>query len=129
MIGSRHWSDRTKIKDTILALKKRFIEDLTIISGGNSYGADPLVRKYALEMDCKYKEFNVSHTTKNLYSVLPEAFFGKPYSAKNFFVRNNIMIRYSDCIMAFIPKNKEARGTINIIKCAKKMGKKIVIIE
>ena len=60
MIGSRHWSDRTKIKDTILALKKRFIEDLTIISGGNSYGADPLVRKYALEMDCKYKEFNVS---------------------------------------------------------------------
>ena len=129
MVGSRHWSDKTKIRQSILRLKKKFNEDLIIVSGGNPYGADPIIRKYALEMDCNYKEFNPSHTQQNLYSVMPEAFFGKNYSPKNFFVRNKIMIRYSDCIMTFIPKNKESKGTINIIKCAKKMDKKIVIIE
>ena len=129
IVGSRYWSDKRKIKDTILELKNRFKENLIIISGGSLYGADPIIKKYALEMDCNYKEFNPSHTQPNLYSVMAESFFGKKYSPKNFFVRNKIMVGYSDYIITFIPKNKSSKGTINLIKCAKKMSKKIVIIE
>ena len=39
------------------------------------------------------------------------------------------MIGYSDCIMLFIPKDKRTKSELNIIKCSKKMNKKIVIIE
>jgi len=39
------------------------------------------------------------------------------------------MVGYSDCIILFMPKNKRTKSEFNIIKCSKKMGKKIVIIE
>jgi|15BtaG_2_1085339.scaffolds.fasta_scaffold00531_7 hypothetical protein len=129
LIGSSYWSNKIKIKDTILGLKNKFGDDLVIVSGGNSFGADPIIRKYSLEMDCNYKEFNPAHTQQNLYSVMPENFFNRIYSPKNFFVRNKIMVGYSDCIILFIPKNKKTKSELNVIKCSKKMNKKIVIIE
>ena len=129
LIGSPYWSNKKKIKDTILGLKERFQENLVIVSGGNAFGADPIIKKYSLEMDCNYKEFNPSHTQQNLYSVMPRTFFERDYSPKNFFVRNKIMVGYSDCIILFMPKNKRTKSEFNIIKCSKKMGKKIVIIE
>ena len=129
LIGSSYWSNKKKIKDTILGLKERFGDNLDIVSGGNTFGADPIIKKYSLEMDCNYKEFNPAHTQQNLYSVMPSTFFEKNYTPKNFFVRNKIMIGYSDCIMLFIPKDKKTKSELNIIKCSKKMNKKIVIIE
>lgn len=127
LIGSRYYTNDRKIKDTIFQLKIKF-KDLTIVSGGCPHGADRFAKKYALELDCNYLEYNPSHTNKNLYSALNEHFYGKPYSPRNFFHRNKLLAHGVDYLIAFIPEGIVANGTMDTIKHAKKMRKKVVII-
>jgi len=129
LVGSRTYENKRKIKETIYKLKNKHT-DLTIVSGGCKDGADKYAKKYALELDCQYLEFNPAHTPKNLYSALHENFYAKAYNVKNFFVRNSMIAKYVDCMIAFIDdKDTAARGTYNAIKEAKKYDKKVVIIS
>ena len=74
-------------------------------------------------------EFNPAHTVHNLYSACNENFYSKPYSPKNFFVRNTMMAKYVDRIIAFIPNNVKANGSHHTLNEAKKYRKKCVIID
>ncbi len=47
----------------------------------------------------------------------------------NFFKRNKQIAEYSDVIVAFIPSGEESRGTMNTVGHAKRMNKKVVIIN
>jgi predicted Rossmann fold nucleotide-binding protein DprA/Smf involved in DNA uptake len=131
IIGSRNWQNHKKVKDTIYNLKQKFGESLIIISGGCPNGADAMAKKYALEFDCFYREYNPSHTNKNLYSAMNEGFYGKVYTPKNFFHRNKLLARGVDYLIAFIPEDDESNGTIHTIKEAKKCidVKKIIVIS
>ena len=129
IIGSRVYENRRKIKETIYKLRQKFNEDLIIVSGGCPNGADKYAKKYALEMECKYKEFNPSHTTPNLYSACNEQFYNKTYSPKNFFHRNKLLAKYCDFLIGFIPEGIQSNGTNHTLNEAKKMGKKITIIS
>ena len=126
IIGSRTYENKRKIKETIYRLRQRFNGDLTIVSGGCQDGADKFAKKYALELDCKYIEFNPAHTQRNLYSALHDAYYGKEYAAKWFFQRNKMLASYVDYLIAFM--DTETNGTVNTIKEARKKGKKVVII-
>jgi len=128
IIGSREYQNYRKIKDTIFSLKNRF-NDITIVSGGCLDGADKFAKKYAIELECNYIEFNPAHTPKNLYSALHENYYGKIYQPKNFFHRNKMLANYVDCLIAFIPKGYKSAGSEHTIKEAKKMNKKVVIIS
>tara|TARA_R110000851_G_scaffold94758_7_gene205776 strand:+ start:1596 stop:2003 length:408 start_codon:yes stop_codon:yes gene_type:complete len=128
IVGSREYSDRRKIKNTIFELKNRFGEEVEIVSGGCPHGADKYAKKYALDFQVKYKEFNPAHTVQNLYSALNENYYNKVYAPKNFFHRNKLLARYVDYIVAFIPEGTPANGTMDTLKHANKLGKKIVII-
>ena len=88
IIGSRTYENKRKIREMIWKLKNQFKDELTIVSGGCVDGADKYAKKFALELDCKYLEFNPAHTPKNLYSYMKEEWYGKKYSPKNFYVRN-----------------------------------------
>ena len=129
IVGSRYYENRRKIKETIYKLRQKFKGDLVIVSGGCSDGADRYAKKYALEMECKYKEFNPSHTTPNLYSACNENFYNKTYSPKNFFHRNKLLAKYCDYVIGFIPDGQKSNGTNHTLIEAKKLGKKIVIIN
>tara|TARA_Y100001963_G_scaffold145304_1_gene218722 strand:+ start:65 stop:466 length:402 start_codon:yes stop_codon:yes gene_type:complete len=129
IIGSREYQNFRKVKDTIFALKNKFGKDLTIVSGGCRDGADKFAKKYAIELDCNYIEFNPAHTPKNLYSALHENYYGKKYIPKNFFHRNKMLAKYIDYLIAFIPKGGVSNGTANTITEAKKCKKKVVIIS
>ena len=129
IIGSREYQNSRKVKDTIFNLKKKFNSSLTIVSGGCLDGADRFAKKYAIELECNYIEFNPAHTPKNLYSALRENYYGKIYMPKNFFHRNKMLAKYVDCIIAFVPTNNKSSGTEHTIKEAKKMNKKVVIIS
>ena len=85
IIGSRTYESKRKIRDMIFKLREKFGSDLTIVSGGCKDGADKYAKKYALELDCKYIEFNPAHTQRNLYSALHDAYYGKEYNVKFFF--------------------------------------------
>ena len=129
IVGSRQYENRKKIKDTIFNLQKRFGTKLTIVSGGCKDGADRYAKKYALEFNCKYVEFNPAHTVYNFYSALNENYYGKQYSPKHFFIRNKMLAKYCDIVIGFIPNGIKSDGTINTITEAKKLNKKVVIIS
>jgi len=128
IVGSREYSNKRKVQKALFELRGRFGKDLEIISGGCPHGADKYARKYALEFEIGYREFNPAHTVRNLYSALNENYYNKEYAPKNFFHRNKLLAKYVDYIIAFIPEGAEANGTLDTVKHAKKLGKRIVII-
>lgn len=129
IVGSRQYENRKKVKDVIFNLQKKFGTKLTIVSGGCKDGADRYAKKYALEFNCKYVEFNPAHTVYNFYSALNENYYGKQYSPKHFFIRNKMLAKYCDIVIGFIPNGIKSDGTINTITEAKKLNKKVVIIS
>ena len=128
IIGSRHYENVRKIKDTLFQLKQRFGDDLIVISGGAQYGADKFARKYALEFGINYQEYNPAHTTKNLYSAMSDNYYDKPYHVSQFHHRNMLIAKACDVMMAFIPDGDDANGSLSAIKNAKKLKKRVTII-
>ena len=128
IVGSRRYENRKKIKDFIFELRRKFGNDLIVISGGCKNGADRYAKKYALELDVQYEEYPPFHEIHNLYCVLPENLYGREYSVSNYFVRNKQIAKNSDIIVGFIPENAESSGTASTLKYAKKFNKKTLII-
>ena len=128
IIGSRHYENVRKIKLTLFELKRKFKNDLIIISGGAQYGADKFARKYALEFGIKYQEYNPAHTTKNLYSAMSDNYYDKPYHVSQFHHRNMLIAKACDVMMAFIPNGDDANGSLSAIKKVKKLNKPVTII-
>jgi len=128
MIGSRRYENKRKIKETLTNLKRKFGDELVIISGGAQDGADKYARKFAIEFGIAYKEFNPAHTPKNLYSAMTESYYGKPYHASQFHHRNYLIAKDCDVMMAFIPYEERSPGSESAIKAAKRLGKRVIII-
>jgi len=128
IIGSRTYENKRKIKEMIYKLKQTFGEELEIVSGGSFNGADKYARKYSLELGIKYVEFNPAHTSKNLYSALPESYYGKPYHVSQLFHRNELVAKYCDKMVAFRSEGKSS-GTDHAINMAIKHNKPVVIVN
>jgi predicted Rossmann-fold nucleotide-binding protein len=129
IVGSRKYTNRRKIKEFIFKLIQKHGTDLTIVSGGCQDGADKYAKKYALELGAQYREYPPFHEVHNLYCVLPESCYSKPYNMKYFFVRNKQVAQNSDIVIGFIPDGDPAKGTISTLKYAKKFNKKTMIIS
>ena len=129
IVGSRKYENKKKIKDFIFKLKTEYGDTTTIVSGGCKQGADKYAKKYALELGLQYEEYPPFHEVHNLYCTMPESRYSKPYSVKNFFARNKIIVGTSDFIAAFIPEGVEANGTKSVLEYAKKSNKKRIIIN
>ena len=129
LIGSRRYENKKKIKDFVFKLKQQYGDKTIIVSGGCKQGADKYAKKYALELGLQYEEYPPFHEVHNLYCSLPESRYDKPFSMRNFFARNKILVGTSDFIVAFIPEGVEANGTKNVLEYAKKLNKKRMIIS
>ncbi|MAG49084.1 hypothetical protein CMO86_05290 [Candidatus Woesearchaeota archaeon] len=129
IVGSRQYSNKRRIKEFVFALKEKFGENIEIVSGGQKEGADGYAKKYALEFDMKYAEFPPTHYPYNVHCVRPRFEYGKQYATWHYHKRNKQIVEYSDKIVAFIPKDVVSKGTFSTIKEAKKVGKKVVIIN
>jgi hypothetical protein len=79
VIGNTGWQNRRKVQDMLQRLKKQFGAELIVIGAGGNEGANHMVKKYALEFDIQYEEFNPSFSGYNIYSAMPETYYGKPY--------------------------------------------------
>jgi len=129
IVGSRKYENKRKIKDFIFKLKEQYGEDMIIVSGGCKNGADKYAKKYSLELGVQYEEYPPFHEGHNLYCVLPERLYGKPYRVTNYFARNKLIAKNSDFVVAFIPKGHISNGTNNTLEYAKKFNKKTIIID
>lgn len=128
LIGTRTFEDKRKIKEFIFKLKEYKDKDLTIVGMGDLFGADKHIKKYALELGFDYKELNAPHTTKNLYSLMSESFYEKPYSNKGMFLRNKIYCQYVEKCVIFDDSGLKDKKVTSIIKELGRFKKKAVII-
>ena len=78
--GSNEYEDKRKIKEFLFKFKGQ--PNAEVICRGNKDGADKYIKKYALEFGLNYVEVPIAHTSRSLYSQLPEAYFNKPFSIR-----------------------------------------------
>lgn len=126
-IGSLKYENGRKIKETLFKLKNKFPE-LEIITGGRRQGAEPYIKKYALEFGLTYGEYNPAHTVYNLYSRLNPDYYNKPFKGYNNSQRNAIMSNNIDVALIF-NKNEVDNDISNFIKHLDKLGKSYKIIQ
>lgn len=126
--GTTTYENKTKIKDFIHKLKQQTEDQIVIVGLGDLYGADKYIKKYALELGYTYCEMNAPHTTKNLYSLMSEAYYEKPYSHKNMFLRNKIYCQYIDKCILFDDSNEADKKVKVLIKELAKTQKKAIIL-
>ena len=129
IIGSREYENKNKIRDMIYKLKQAFGDKLEIVSGGAQNGADKYAKKFAIEFGIVYKEFNPAHTVRNLYSVMPEGYYSKPYHTSQFFHRNELIAKYCDKMVAFIDSNVASKGSYHAVSMAQKHNKPVIIVN
>ena len=129
IIGSNIYEDQAKIQKTIFNLKSKTTEDITIVGRGGKDGAEFYVKKYALEFGYKYEEVNPCHEVRNLYSVMPDSWYGKKYSSFNFILRDKIFSSFVDKVLCFKKDDDKGLTVNNCIKSLEKANRKIIIIN
>jgi|TARA_R110001592_G_scaffold255917_1_gene519644 hypothetical protein len=128
MVGSREYTDKRKIKDTLFDIKQKS-KEVQIVSGGQLQGADGIIKKYALEFDMDYVEFPPSHYRHNMHCKLSARHYSKPYYISNYFKRNKQIAEYCHMVIGFIPNGSDSRGTRHTIGEAEKQKKMTQIIN
>ena len=125
LIGSTGWQNRRKVQDALQKLKSQFNDDLNeliIVGAGGNEGANSMVRKYALEFDLRYEEYNPSFSGYNMYSAMPESYYGKPYHFSQLHHRMKLIAERCDYMMimtnedALDPVLKTAYNNVNKLK-------------
>ena len=122
VIGNTGWQNRRKVQDTLQQLKHRFGNELVVIGAGGQEGANSMVRKYALEFGITYEEYNPSFSGYNMYSAMPESYYGKSYHFSQLHHRMKLIAERCDYMMimtnedALDPVLKTAYTNINKLK-------------
>jgi hypothetical protein len=129
IIGSKHYENIRKIKDLLTTLKAKFGNDLIIITGGNTTGAEKYVKKYALEFNIQYKEFNSANTQFNLYSVMSEDYYGKPWHGSQHAHRYMLLGRNVDSLIILTTRNETIDTFKMAIDTVNKRMKKVVVMN
>ena len=122
VIGSTGWQNKRKVQQTLQELKRKFQNDLVVVGAGGVEGANSMVRKYALEFGIEYKEFNPSFSGYNLYSAMPESYYGKSYHFSQLHHRMKLIAERCDYMMIMTqdetldPVLKTAYTNVNKLK-------------
>ena len=127
IIGSKDWQSRRKIQEVISRLKQ-MDESVTILGQGGKEGAPLMVKKYALEFNMNYVEFNPSYTGRNLYSAMPDAYYRKSYHFSQLIHRMTLIANACDKMLILANGNLDSQLDA-AYKRAKKLKKSIVILE
>jgi len=122
--GSNEYEDKRKIKEFLFKFKGQ--PNAEVICRGNKDGADKYIKKYALEFGLNYVEVPIAHTSRSLYSQLPEAYFNKPFSIRNYFIQQNIYIKQCDKFVIFTHSGD--RIINNLLNAINKIKKNIILI-
>jgi hypothetical protein len=122
VIGNTGWQNRRKVQETLQQLKQRFGDELIVIGAGGQEGANSMVRKYTLEFGITYEEYNPSFSGYNMYSAMPESYYGKPYHFSQLHHRMKLIAERCDYMMILTnelqldPVLKTAYTNINKLK-------------
>ena len=122
IIGNKEWQNKRKVQQVLLDLKNRFNNNLNVIGAGGKEGANFMIRKYALEFGMSYQEYNASYSGHNLYSALPESYYGKSYHFSQLLHRMRLLAENCDYLIILSneknmnPQLQTAYSKINKLK-------------
>jgi hypothetical protein len=128
IIGNTGWQNKRKVRDVLFELKQRFGPDLTVLGAGGNEGANYMVRKFALEFEMRYQEYNPSFSGYNLYSALPESYYGKKYHFSQLHHRMKMLSQNCDYLMILTNETKLDPVLKTAYNTANKSEKKVVIL-
>jgi hypothetical protein len=129
VVGNKEWQNRRKIQEVLRNLKDKFGSDILVVGAGGSEGANHMVKKYSLEFGMKYQEYNPSYTGYNLYSALPESYYGKRYHFSQLLHRMRLLAENCDYMIMLNNQsnmNPQLQTAYNKIK---KLDKPVVVIS
>lgn len=101
----------------------------TIQTSGTELGADLLIKKTALDLGFRFREYNTSFSGYRMFSAEPPGYYGKQYHVSHYYDRFNRLLRSSDKIIIFSEdgeKNKELKIPLKINE---KLKLPIIIIK
>jgi hypothetical protein len=128
VIGSTNWQNKRKVQETLQMLKRKFDSDLTVIGAGGVEGANNMVKKYALEFGLQYQEFNPSFSGYNIYSAMPESYYGKPYHFSQLHHRMKLIAQQCDYMMILTNEMQLDPVLQTAWSNTKKLNKPVVIL-
>ncbi len=128
VIGNKEWQNKRKVQQVLSELKQKFKQELIIISGGGSEGANHMVKKFALEFGISYQEYNPSYTGRNLYSMLPESYYGKKYHFSQLLHRMKLLAENCDYMIIMNNENNLNPQLKTAYNKIKKLKKPVVIL-
>ena len=121
IIGNTNWQSRRKIQEILFNLKSQFNDDVKIVGAGGD-GANNMIRKAALEFGMQYEEYNPSFSGRNMYSAMPDSYYGKPYHFSQLHHRMKLIAQRCDHMLILTnedvldPVLKTAYNNINKLK-------------
>jgi hypothetical protein len=128
VIGNTNWQNRRKVQETLQMLKKKFGEELIVVGAGGNEGANSMVRKYTLEFGLQYEEYNPSFSGYNIYSAMPESYYGKPYHFSQLHHRMKLIAERCDYMMIMTNEMQLDPVLQTAWTKSKKLNKPVVIL-
>ena len=128
VIGNKEWQNKRKVQQVLSELKQKFKQELIIVSGGGSEGANHMVKKFALEFGISYEEYNPSYTGRNLYSMLPESYYGKKYHFSQLLHRMRILAENCDYMIILNNQNDMNPQLQTAYSKIQKLKKPVVVL-
>ena len=128
LIGNSEWQNRRKIQETLHGIKNRFGEEAVVIGAGGNEGANFMIRKYTLEFGMKYTEYNPSFSGYNLYSAMPETYYGKKYHFSQLHHRMNLIADQCDYMIIMTNTDQIDPVLKTALTRVKKLNKPVVVL-
>jgi hypothetical protein len=128
VIGNTGWQNKRKIQETLQMLKRKFGEELIVVGAGGNEGANSMVRKFALEFGLQYEEYNPSFSGYNMYSAMPESYYGKPYHFSQLHHRMKLIAERCDYMMILTNEMQLDPVLQTAWTKSKKLNKPVVIL-
>lgn len=129
VIGNTDWQNRRKVKDILYNIKNKFGNEATILGAGGKEGANYMVRKYALEFDLNYSEYNPSFSGYNIYSAMNESYYGKKYHFSQLHHRMKKLAENCDYMIIMSNQAKLDPVLKTAYNHIKKQDKSVVILK
>ena len=128
VIGNTQWQNKRKIQETLQKLRQKLGDDLIVVGAGGNEGANKMVKKYAIEFGMQYEEFNPSFSGYNMYSAMPESYYGKSYHFSQLHHRMKLIAERCDYMMIMTNETKLDPVLETAFKQAKKLEKPVVLL-
>lgn len=128
IIGSKTFHRPNLVKELLYSIKTSFGPLATIVTGGQQDGIEADVKKFCLEFQINYKEFNPSFTGWNKHSFMNENYFGKNFHPSHFDDRYKQLIYKADTLFLGIDGEKDGKYFKKFVNLAVKKGIKSILL-